>query len=72
VLAPGYPPRAVKVLTQAQRLAAIADLAGQDEGGSVTALESRLRASALVELERATRRAQLAAYHSILEPGRVD
>ncbi|MEY9927784.1 hypothetical protein ABH926_002418 [Catenulispora sp. GP43] len=69
VLAPGYPPRAVKVLTQAQRLAAIADLAGQDEGGSVTALESRLRASALVGLERVTRRAQLAAYHSILEPG---
>ena len=69
VLAPGYPPRAVKVLTQAQRLAAIADLAGQDEGGSVTAMESRLRSSALVGLERVTRRAQLAAYHSILEPG---
>jgi hypothetical protein len=70
VLAPGYPVRAVKVLTQAQRLAAIADLASSDDGAAVTAQESRLRTSALTGLERVTRRAQLAAYHSILEPGR--
>ena len=70
VLAPGYPARAVTVLTQAQRLAAIADLAREDDGGSVTAFESRLRASALTGLERVTRRAQIAAYHAIREPGR--
>jgi hypothetical protein len=70
VLAPGYPVRAIKVLTQAQRLAAIADLASADDGAAVTASESRMRSSALTGLERVTRRAQLAAYHSILEPTR--
>ena len=70
VLAPGYPVRAIKVLTQAQRLAAIADLASADDGAAVTASESRMRSSALTGLERVTRRAQLAAYHSILEPSR--
>jgi hypothetical protein len=70
VLAPGYPPRAVKVLTQAQRLAAIASLAAADDGASVTAAEARTRSTLLNGLERTTRRAQLAAYHAILEPRR--
>jgi hypothetical protein len=70
VLAPGYPPRAIKVLTQAQRLAAIADLASADDGAAVSATQSRIRTSLLSGLERTTRRAQLAAYHAILEPGR--
>ncbi len=70
VLAPGYPIRAIKVLTQAQRLAAIADLAAADDGAAVSATQSRMRSSALTGLERVTRRAQLAAYHAILEPGR--
>ena len=70
VLAPGYPVRAVKVLTQAQRLAAIADLATEDDGAAVSATASRMRTSALTGLERVTRRAQIAAYHAILEPSR--
>jgi hypothetical protein len=70
VLAPGYPVRAIKVLTQAQRLAAIADLASADDGAAVSAAQSRIRATLLNGLERTTRRAQLAAYHAILEPGR--
>jgi hypothetical protein len=70
VLPPGYPVRAVKVLTQAQRLAAIADLASADDGAAVSATQSRMRSSALTGLERVTRRAQIAAYHAILEPGR--
>ena len=70
VLAPGYPIRAIKVLTQAQRLAAIADLAAADDGAAVSATQSRMRTSALTGLERVTRRAQIAAYHAILEPSR--
>ena len=59
VLAPGYPPRAVKVLTQAQRLAAIASLAAVDDGAAISAAEARLRTTLLNGLERTTRRAQL-------------
>lgn len=70
VLAPGYPVRAIKVLTQAQRLAAIAALAAADDGAAVSATQSRIRATLLTGLERTTRRAQLAAYHAILEPDR--
>jgi hypothetical protein len=70
VLAPGYPPRAIKVLTQAQRLAAIASLAAVDDGAAVSAAQSRIRTTLLNGLERTTRRAQVAAYQAILEPQR--
>jgi hypothetical protein len=70
VLAPGYPPRAVRVLTLAQRLSAIAELAQADDGGAVSSSEATLRATLLRDLERSTRRAQVAAYQAILEPAR--
>jgi len=68
LLAPGYPARAVRVLALAQRLAAIAELAGADDGAAISGSQARIRSELLRELERSTRRAQVAAYHAILEP----
>jgi hypothetical protein len=67
-LAPGYPPRAVQLLASARRLAAVAALAQVDDGASVSAGEMAARRDALRPLERATRRAQVAAYNAVLEP----
>jgi len=66
-LAPGYPARAHRVLAQAQRLRAIAELAGADHGAAVIAREMEARAAELRPLDRAARRAQLAAYNAVLE-----
>jgi hypothetical protein len=68
VLAPGYPARAVRVLTLAQRLSAIAELAQVDDGGAVSSSQATVRAELLRDLERRTRRAQVAACQAILEP----
>ncbi|MFG2142042.1 hypothetical protein [Streptomyces sp. NPDC048650] len=73
MLAPGYPPRAVRVLELAQRVAAligIAQLAGGDgreHGGAVSSSEIAARAEALRPVERTARRAQVAAYNSAME-----
>jgi hypothetical protein len=67
-LAPGYPPRALHLLASARRLAAVAALAQQDNGAAVSAAEMAARRDALRPLERATRRAQVAAYNAVLEP----
>ncbi|MFJ7132986.1 hypothetical protein [Streptomyces fungicidicus] len=68
VLAPGYPPRAVRVLELAQRVGALVALAeGGGHGGAVSASEMAARAVALRPVERTARRAQVAAYNSVVE-----
>lgn len=64
-LAPGYPPRAHRVAALAGRLAVITSLALEDEGGAVTAGEMVSRRVALRELDRAVRRARVAAYNCV-------
>ncbi|MET9775870.1 hypothetical protein ABZ023_16735 [Streptomyces sp. NPDC006367] len=68
VLAPGYPPRAVRVLELAQRVGALAALAYENgHGGAVSAAEMAARGEALRPVERTARRAQVAAYNSVVE-----
>ncbi|MEV0163030.1 hypothetical protein B0I32_115102 [Nonomuraea fuscirosea] len=66
-LAPGYPGRAHRVSALATRLAAVLRLA--DERG-LTSGQVAARATALRELDRAVRRALVAAHHAIFEPVR--
>ncbi|MFJ9411985.1 hypothetical protein [Streptomyces sp. NPDC101393] len=73
VLAPGYPPRAVRVLELAQRVGALIGIAqqaggdGREHGGAVSSSEIAARAEALRPVERTARRAQVAAYNSAVE-----
>ncbi|MFD3735398.1 hypothetical protein [Streptomyces sp. NPDC058632] len=68
VLAPGYPPRAVRVLELAQRVGALVALARTNgHGGAVSASEMAARGEALRPVERTARRAQVAAYNSVVE-----
>ncbi|MFI2378825.1 hypothetical protein ACH5AO_27785 [Streptomyces sp. NPDC018964] len=68
VLAPGYPPRAARVLELAQRVGVLVSLAGAGgHGGAVSASEMVARAGALRPVERTARRAQVAAYNSVVE-----
>ncbi|MCK2214590.1 hypothetical protein MF672_012425 [Actinomadura sp. ATCC 31491] len=64
-LAPGYPARAHRVSALAARLAAVLRLA--DERG-ITSGQVAARGHALRELDRAVRRALVAAHHAIFEP----
>lgn len=64
LLAPGYPARAHRVLALAQRVAAIAELAADDDGAAFNVGGMTGRAAELRTLARAARRAQLAAYNS--------
>ncbi|MEV0228495.1 hypothetical protein [Nonomuraea sp. NPDC050786] len=64
-LAPGYPARAHRVATLAARLTTALRLA--DERG-LTSGQIAARAAALRELDRAVRRALVAAHHAIFEP----
>jgi len=64
-LAPGYPGRAHRVSALATRLAAVLRFA--DERG-LTSGQIATRGAALRELDRAVRRAVVAAHHSIFEP----
>ncbi|MCF6475909.1 hypothetical protein FAF44_47365 [Nonomuraea sp. MG754425] len=66
-LAPGYPGRAHRVSALATRLAAVLSLA--DERG-LTSGQVAVRGAALRELDRAVRRALVAAHHAIFEPVR--
>jgi len=68
-LAPGYPARAARVLALARRLGAVVVLAGDDPGAAVSASEQARRHAALQPLERSARRARVAAYNAVLEPG---
>ncbi|MFG3493375.1 hypothetical protein [Streptomyces sp. NPDC047928] len=68
VLAPGYPPRAVRVLEMAQRVGLLISLAYENgHGGAVSAGEMAARAEALRPVERVARRAQVAAYNAYVE-----
>ncbi|MCF3125153.1 hypothetical protein IPZ68_36475 [Streptomyces arenae] len=68
VLAPGYPPRAVRVLELAQRVALLVSLAYENgHGGAVSASEMAARGQALRPVERTARRAQVAAYNAYVE-----
>lgn len=68
VLAPGYPPRAVRVLELAQRVGLLVSLAYENgHGGAMSASEMGARAAALRPVERVARRAQVAAYNSVVE-----
>ncbi|MER7971635.1 hypothetical protein ABTX35_22040 [Streptomyces sp. NPDC096080] len=67
-LAPGYPPRAVRVLELADRVGTLVSLAsGTGHGGAVSAREMSARALALRPVERTARRALVAAYNSVVE-----
>ncbi|MER6675679.1 hypothetical protein [Streptomyces sp. NPDC000983] len=68
VLAPGYPPRAVRVLELAQRVGVLVSLASENgHGAAVTSGEMAARAEALRPVERTARRAQVAAYNAYVE-----
>lgn len=82
LLAPGYPPRAVRVLELAQRVRALVSIArgeydgdagaaeetaGREHGGAVSASEIAARTEALRPVERTARRALVAAYNAYAE-----
>ncbi|MFI0899999.1 hypothetical protein [Streptomyces sp. NPDC020983] len=67
VLAPGYPPRAVRVLELAQRVGALVEIAGGGHGAAVSASQIAARADLLRPVERTARRAQVAAYNAYVE-----
>ncbi|MFD3415929.1 hypothetical protein [Streptomyces cyaneofuscatus] len=72
VLAPGYPPRAVRVLELAQRVGLMVSVAyGSGHGGAVSASEIAARGAALRPVERVARRALVAAYNAYVEGGEV-
>lgn len=64
-LPPSFPPRAVALLAQAERMQAVLDLAAEDPlGGAVDRFGAAARTSALRPLEIAVRRARLAGYNA--------
>ena len=64
-LPPGFPPRAVALLAQAERLQAVLDLAFTDPtGGAIDRTGIAARASALHPLATAVRRARIAGYNA--------
>jgi hypothetical protein len=67
-LAPGYPPRAARVLSLAQRVDLMVSLAYErGHGGAVAASEMAARVEALRPVERVARRALVAAYNAAVE-----
>jgi hypothetical protein len=65
-LPPGFPPRAVALLAQAERLQAVLDLAGTDPlGGAVDRFGASARDAALRPLAAAVRRARVAGYSAL-------
>lgn len=69
-LAPGYPARAHRVAALAGRLAVVVNLARGTESTALSAAQIRRRTEALRDLDRAVRRAQVAACNSVLDPVR--
>lgn len=67
-LAPGYPARAHRVAALASRLAIVVDLARRTEHAGLSAAHVRRRSEALRDLDRAVRRARVAACNSVLDP----
>ncbi|MFC1419688.1 hypothetical protein [Streptacidiphilus cavernicola] len=73
LLAPGYPPRAVRVLQSARQVRALLALAAVDHGAAVSAGEMTAREAAMRPLGRAARRATVAAYNAMVdEPAREE
>ncbi|MDH2390421.1 hypothetical protein QCN29_16785 [Streptomyces sp. HNM0663] len=67
-LAPGYPPRAARVLELAQRIGLLISVAYENgHGSAVSASEMAARVAALRPVERVARRAQVAAYNAYVE-----
>ena len=65
-LPPGFPPRAVQLIAQAERLAAVLDVAAGDEfGGAIDRFGIAARASALRPLATAVRRGRVAGYNAL-------
>jgi hypothetical protein len=67
-LAPGYPPRAHRVAALAGRLALVVDLARRMDERGLTADQMHRRGEALRLLDRAVRRARVAACNSAFDP----
>ncbi len=64
-LPPGFPPRAVALVAQAERLQAVLDLALADPaGGAIDRMGMAARTSALRPLATAVRRARVAGYNA--------
>lgn len=69
-LPPGHPQRAVRLLAQADRLAALLELAEADGTGPLTAAAAESRTAALRPLWTAVRQARLAAYNAEVQQHR--
>ena len=67
-LAPGYPPRAHRVAALAGRLTLVVDLARQMDDRGLSADQMQRRGEALRLLDRAVRRALVAACNSAFDP----
>ncbi len=69
-LPPGFPQRAVLLLAQAERLAAVLDVAaGDPHGGAIDRHGVQARAEALRPLTTAVRRARVAGYNALVTAG---
>jgi hypothetical protein len=65
---PNFPPRAIALLAQAERMQAVLDIAADDpEGGAVDRFGMSARDTALRPLAAAVRRARLAGYNAGVE-----
>jgi hypothetical protein len=72
-LPPGFPPRAVNLLAQAERVQAVLDLADLDPvGGAIDQHGVAAQRAALQPLAAAVRRARLAGYNAAAEVGNMD
>ncbi|MBE3001714.1 hypothetical protein IDM40_23890 [Nocardiopsis sp. HNM0947] len=69
-LAHGYPPRAHRVATQAERLAKVVQLADPTGARGLSVHQIDTRVEALRRLDAAVRRAMVAAHAAVLQPGR--
>ncbi|MFJ9520716.1 hypothetical protein ACIRPK_20990 [Kitasatospora sp. NPDC101801] len=67
LLAPGYPPRAVRVLESARQITALLAIALDGHGAAVSATEMTARREILAPLGRTARRATAAAYNALVD-----
>jgi hypothetical protein len=65
-LPPAHPPRAVRLIAQAERLSAVLAVVDRDDTGELTVAGMRQRAETLSPLRLAVRRALLAGYNAAL------
>ncbi|MER5867932.1 hypothetical protein [Kitasatospora sp. NPDC002040] len=67
LLAPGYPPRAVRILESARQISALLAIALGGHGAAVSASEMAARREILAPLGRTARRATAAAYNALVD-----